>query len=201
MEKGTRPYVQTARRQQQEQTRIRIVEALVELHEEIGPKNTTIAAVAERAGVQRLTVYRHFESESAMLAACSGHWAMQNPPPDESDWAHLSDPYNRASAALLAINSYYSRTEGMLAKVYRDASEVEPLAPIMKGFDEHFNSIADRLVSDLKPTAGNEPLKSVVRHLVRFSTWQSLSNENLSENEITEVGLRWIKCLCSPDDG
>ncbi|MBA2357350.1 MAG: TetR family transcriptional regulator, partial [Actinobacteria bacterium] len=30
------------------------------LHEEVGPARTTIAEIARRAGVQRLTVYKNF---------------------------------------------------------------------------------------------------------------------------------------------
>jgi hypothetical protein len=142
-----------------------------------------------------VTVYRHFEDEKAMLLACSGHWAMQNPPPHESEWQAIEDAQARAHAALLAFNKYYSRCEEMLSKVYRDASEVEALGPIMQGFDDYFNSIADKLALDLANGESKNQLKSVARHLVRFSTWQSLSQENLSEEEIAEIGLKWLMRL------
>ena len=197
MGKQARSYVQTARRQSQEETRTRIVKALVELHQELGPKNTTIAAVAKRAGVQRLTVYRHFEDESAMLQACSGHWYMQNPPPIEEDWAEIVDTDDRAQAALLAINRYFSEKEAMLEKVYRDAPEIPVLGLTMKGFDDHFSTIADKLALDLLNGKSNTQLRSVARHLVRFSTWQSLSKENLTVEEIALLGLAWLKKLSS----
>ena len=195
MKKSKRSYVQTARREKREKTRARIVAALVELHEEIGPKNTSIAAVAKRAGVQRLTVYRHFEDESAMFQACSGQWAMDNPPPLESEWQELDSPDERAYAALLAIARYYSKTEGMLAKIYRDVSEVEALKPIMEGFDAYFTGLADNVALDLSNQNPTGSLKAVSRHLARFSTWQSLSLENLSEEDIAQVGLAWLKRL------
>ena len=78
----TRKYELKRRAERQEQTRRRIVEATVGLHESVGPARTTVSAVAERAGVQRLTVYRHFPDERALLAACSGHWIASNPTPD-----------------------------------------------------------------------------------------------------------------------
>ncbi|MDA0347814.1 MAG: TetR/AcrR family transcriptional regulator [Verrucomicrobia bacterium] len=197
MKKQTRSYVQTARRQSQEKTRTRIVKALVELHQEVGPKNTTIAAVAKRAGVQRLTVYRHFEDETAMLQACSGHWSMQNPPPIEEDWAEIVDTDDRTQAALLAINTYFSDKEGMLTKVYRDAPEIPALGLIMQGFDDYFSTIADKLTLDLLNGKSNPQLRSVARHLVRFSTWQSLSKENLTVKEIALLGWAWLKKLSS----
>jgi len=190
-----RPYVQKARRRRREQTRMRIVRALVALHQEVGPKNTTIAAVAERAGVQRLTVYRHFADESAMLHACSSHWASENPPPHDGAWQDLKNSEERLYTALLAIHRYFAGNDAMLAKVYRDASEVAPLAPIMNGFDQHFTNIADRLAGEAAKGKPDDRLKAVARHLVRFSTWQSLARENLSEEEIARVGVKWLKQL------
>jgi AcrR family transcriptional regulator len=56
--------------------------AAVEMHQDVGPANATISAIAERAGVQRLTVYRHFPDERALLSACSAHYAAGHPRPD-----------------------------------------------------------------------------------------------------------------------
>ena len=196
MEKRKRPYRQKVRKEQQELTRLRIVEALVELHGEIGPKNTTIAAVAQRAGVQRLTVYRHFEDENSMLQACSGHWLSLNPPPNEREWEQVEDPFERVFAALLAIHSYFGRSEVMLSKVFRDVSEVEGLVPIVDGFDQYFSGIADSLVSDLTSSESGDLLKPMCLHWVRFSTWQSLSKENLSAEQVARAGLSCIKSFC-----
>lgn len=174
---------------------MRIVDALVELHQELGPKNTTIAAVAERAGVQRLTVYRHFPDEAAMLQACSGRWAAQNPPPQEAAWQNIRSAENRVQTALLAINDYYSRNHEMLAKVYRDASEVKPLAGIMDGFDTYFAHLADNLTAAIMNGGKNPTVRAVARHLVRFSTWQSMSREKLSNQEMARAGWIWLRRL------
>ena len=71
----------------QEETRRRIVEAAAGLHENVGPRDTTISAIAEKAGVQRLTVYRHFPDETELFKACTAHWLALNPPPDPASWA------------------------------------------------------------------------------------------------------------------
>src|SRR5258708_26025908 len=94
-------------------TRERIVEATVELHDSLGPARTTISAIAERAGVQRLTVYRHFPDERSLFEACSGHWAAHNPPPDPSTWSALDDPEERLRIALVEIYAFYRATQGM----------------------------------------------------------------------------------------
>src|SRR5262245_61225968 len=110
----TRRYKQSQRALSQEETRARIVEATVALHEDPGPRATTISAIAEKAGVQRLTVYRHFPDEASLFKACSSHWEAQNPPPDPTLWAEIADAHERARTALVALYRYYRRTRGML---------------------------------------------------------------------------------------
>jgi AcrR family transcriptional regulator len=39
------------------------------LHESVGPRATTVSAIAEGAGVTRLTVYRHFPDELSLVSA------------------------------------------------------------------------------------------------------------------------------------
>ena len=110
----TRKYRKRRRAEQEEETRRRITEALVDLHGSVGPAGTTIREIAERAGVQRATVYRHFPDEASMLAACSAHWAEQNPFPDPGAWAAIDDPDRRLRAGLSEIYAFYSRNEKML---------------------------------------------------------------------------------------
>ena len=74
------------RAEQVDRTRQRIVEATVELHGSVGPAATTIAAIAEAAGVTRLTVYRHFPDEDALFAARSAHWLARQQLPDPAAW-------------------------------------------------------------------------------------------------------------------
>ncbi len=104
---ATRRYQQKRRAEQQAETRQRIVEAMVDLHREVGPARTTISAIAERAGVERLTVYRHFPDERSMFEACTSHYATQVPGPDPAAWAGIEEPAERLRAALLAFYDYY----------------------------------------------------------------------------------------------
>ena len=97
----------------EEQTRMRITESAVALHEELGPARTSISAIAERAGVRRSTVYRHFPDEEALFAACSSHWRAANPPPDPRAWAAIEDPAERTETALRELYAFYGRTEAM----------------------------------------------------------------------------------------
>src|SRR3954468_20367632 len=106
-----RPYRKRVRAEHEEQTRRRITESAVELHGTIGPARTSISAVAERAGVRRSTVYRHFPDEAALFDACSTHWEAANPPPDLARWESIGDPDERLQAGLSDLYAYYARTE------------------------------------------------------------------------------------------
>ena len=64
-----RKYELKKRAEQMGETRQRITEAAIELHGSVGPSRTTMSAVAERAGVERRTLYRHFPNEADLFAA------------------------------------------------------------------------------------------------------------------------------------
>ncbi len=123
-----RPYRMKRRAELEEQTRRRITESAVALHQELGPARTSISAVAERAGVRRSTVYRHFPDEASLFAACSSHWRADNPAPDPGAWAGIEDPAERTEAALRALYAFYGRTEEMYTSLLRD----EPLVPVVQ---------------------------------------------------------------------
>src|SRR3712207_5397895 len=114
-----RKYQLKRRAEKQEETHQRIVEAAVDLHERLGPAQTTISAIAERAGVQRLTVYRHFPDEEAVFRACTSHCRARNPAPDPAGWSAVADPVARLRLALTELYGYFERGEAMLASSHR----------------------------------------------------------------------------------
>lgn len=185
----TRKYVQKRRAEQQAETRRRIVQAIVALHREVGPARTTISAIAERARVERLTVYRHFADETAMFQACSAHFATEVGPPDPSEWAGLADPAERLGAALLAFYDYYRRAEDMLAHVHRDAPQLPALAAVMAPWNAFVGAVAEGLVERwAAPGATRARLSAAVAHGLRFETWQSLARvEALGDAEAADL--------------
>src|SRR3954471_8590928 len=129
-----RPYRMTRRAELEEHTRRRITESTVALHEEVGPARTSISAIAERAGVRRSTVYRHFPDEAALFEACSSHWAAENPMPDMGAWAAIEDPDERLRAAIDELYAFYRRTERMMENLLRDEVTVPVVAERFAGF-------------------------------------------------------------------
>ena len=117
----TRTYTLKKRADQQAETRQRIVEAAVELHGDVGPAATTFSMVAERAGVQRHTLYAHFPDERSLLMACSGLVAERDPPPDALTWRDIEDGRKRLSMGLRAVYDWFERSSALFGCVFRDA--------------------------------------------------------------------------------
>jgi AcrR family transcriptional regulator len=166
-------------------TRERIVEATVELHDSLGPARTTISAIAERAGVQRLTVYRHFPDERSLFEACSGHWAARNPAPDPSTWAALDDPEERLRTALVEIYAFYRATEGMTGNLLRDFPDSPVLQEVAVPFLVYWRTVRDVLDRGWKTRGRNRALlRAVIGHAMEFETWRSLARREGLDDEV-----------------
>ena len=102
-----RKYTQKKRAEQQAETRHRITEAALELHKSLGPARTTFSmGPAERAGVQRHTLYAHFPDERSLFMACWGFTSEQDPPPDAAPWLAIA---NRVARLGVALSQIYAR--------------------------------------------------------------------------------------------
>jgi AcrR family transcriptional regulator len=170
-----RKYEQRQRAESQAETRRRIVEATVALHETLGPARTTISAIADAAEVQRLTVYRHFADERALFSACSAHWAAANPLPDPAAWAIVADPVERLRLALREIYAFFRATEGMTANLLRDLPDSSALQETAEPFLQYWDTV--RLALDRGwTTRGHrrELTRAAIGHAVEFDTWRSL---------------------------
>lgn len=179
--KSKRPYRKKKRAESEEETRRRITEAAVELHGTVGPANTTVTELAERAGVSRMTVYNHFPTDADLLAACSGHWFSEHPTPDPDGWAVVTDPAERLELALGELYRWFDRGRDMLGNTLRDAPLVPALGDLMEGW---WGSYSDRVVTVLAQGWPEDPmLRVTLRLVVDFNTWRLLSALGL-ENDV-----------------
>ena len=129
------------------ETHLRITEAAIELHGTVGPSRTTLSAVAERAGVERRTLYRHFPTEADLFAACSSHYFAANPWPDLDGWRAIRDPRERLERALDELYAYYERTEPMLGNVLRDAELVDSARDAVAPLHAYLEEAAEVLLA------------------------------------------------------
>ena len=156
-------------------TRRRITEAAMELHGTVGPARTTVSAVAERAGVQRHTVYRHFPSEEELFAACSAHFDELHPMPDIETWRTEADPATRLEVALTELYEHYAETAHMWANILRDAELVPAIPKALAPWERHLDAMVALLASGWGARGARRGLlHAAIRHAVDFRTWQTL---------------------------
>ena len=189
-----RKYELKKRAEQVGETRMRITEAAIELHGTLGPSRTTLSAVAERAGVERRTLYRHFPNEAELFAACSTHYFATNPWPDPAKWRAIRDPQERLERALDELYAYYERTEPMFTNVLRDAEFVafarDAVAPLQAYLDE----AAEILTAGRQARGRRRQLvKGAVRHALAFSTWRSLSANGIERSDAAKLMAAFVE--------
>jgi AcrR family transcriptional regulator len=166
-----------ARAEQLDETRQRIVDATVALHEEVGPARTTVTAIAQRAGVSRPTVYNQFPDDRSLFATCSGHWRTQHPPP-ELEASPLEE-------TLAALYGYFAENRQMLANIDRDARLLPALADVYGQAVTARERAADTHAERLAP--GDERVRAAMRLAFSFSTWQTLDAAGLDANEAASL--------------
>lgn len=169
----TRTYTLKRRAESQAETRRRIVEAAVDLHSTIGPANTTVSMIAERAGVQRNTFYAHFPDERSMAMACSGLALDRDPLPDAEAWRSIADAEERLRTGLGAIYAWYARNESLVACVLRDAEHHALTQEIMAlRFGPSMTAWRDVLGAKL-----NAKQRALLALALSFHTWRTLARE------------------------
>ena len=173
-----RPYRMKRRAELEDLTRRRITESAVELHEELGPARTSISAIAERAGVRRSTVYRHFPNEDVLFAACSSHWRAANPPPDPRTWEGIEDPAERTERALRELYAFYGRTQAMYTSLLRDEPLVPPVQRRLRDFYGYLRVIENSLMAGRgRRGRAARRTRAAIGHALAFTTWHSLTHE------------------------
>jgi len=181
-----RTYKLNRRAERQSETRQRIVEAAVELHTTLGPARTSILAIAERAGVERPTVYRHFPQPEDLFAACSGHFRATHPRPDPEPWLQISEPGARLRRALGEIYAYYSVNETALWVIFRDAEDTPEVRRVGAKDMRHHQRMNEVLAAGWTDH-DNPKRRAAIGHATDFFAWRSLRRQGLSNEQAIEL--------------
>jgi AcrR family transcriptional regulator len=186
-----RPYRMTRRLGSVEETRTRIAAATFELHATIGPARTTISAVAERAGVQRHTVYHHFPDLTKLFRACVDHGIRVTRMPEAGPWLAISDPAARLRTGLTELYAYYRANARLLGNIYRDMPMFADVGGTEQ-FDERVAGMFSALAGGWSaPDEVRPTLTAAVSHAMSFETWKSLTQGGLTDDQARDmmVGL------------
>ena len=186
----TRKYELKRRADRKAETRRRIVEATVALHTSDGPARTTISAIADRAGVERHTVYAHFPDERALFDACTAHWASVHPFPDSADWLAVDDRVARLRAALRGVYDWYESVEREVAIFERDATVHGATADAVARRKERTHALRDELV---RGWPRRKPVTAALGHALEFETWRSLvRGHGLTQRQAVDAMLSFV---------
>jgi len=182
-----RPYTLKKRAEAQAETRQSIVEATIALHQERGVAGTSVSDIAERAGVGKVTVYRHFPDEAALLSACSGQYFERHPLPDPEDWRAVNDPDARLRLGLAETYAFHRETAQMMARVLPELRG----APIMAPYDAHWRRAADVLLDAWPEARRSEELRAAIALALSFDAWRVLAQEQgLSDAQAADLMVR-----------
>jgi AcrR family transcriptional regulator len=188
MKRRPRTYTKVLRAAAEDATRERIVSAIMALHEEVGPARTTVSAVAQRAGVERLTVYRHFPDEPSMLRACSAHWNALHPPPAVG--SATDDPLADVRRTILRLYDWYRTNAAMLVQITNDARQMPVVASLIAPFDDYLDEISSEL--DRRWPRRSARRAQTIRHALEFSTWRSLASLTGDDRRAAALAVSWL---------
>jgi AcrR family transcriptional regulator len=182
-----RKYELKKRAEAQLETRNRIVDAAIELHEFKGPAHTSLSEVARLAGVQRHTLYRHFPEERDLMLACSGIYTERNPMPDPSRWAGVQGE-ERLRMGLREMYAFFESTEPMLSRLVVDAETHALTREMMQSRrGAELAEIRRTLARALPRRAAAQALLDLA---LDFRTWQRLRRSGLSNRAAADAMVR-----------
>ena len=188
-----------ARAERFQKTRQRIIEAAVELHRTAGPARTTVTEIANKAGVERQTVYNHFPDELSLFEACSAHNRALNPPPDPEPWRLVPDPEERLREALADLYGYYRRNEQMLANVTSDAHANPNTRKVLEPRVKHQERMRDALAAGWERGDARHRERLLYGALwvaLEFQTWYTLARQQgYDDDESIELMASMVRCL------
>src|SRR6187401_3614714 len=174
-----------------DQTRQRITEAAVRLHTSIGPSATSMSAVADEAGVTRLTLYRHFPSKDELFGACMGHWRSLHPPPDPDQWRAIPSFEARVRRALNDVYGWFSENGDDLYPIYRDAA----YTPASNQWARQATNerMVDAVLGEDGVGDSVRHLRAAMGHVVGFWTWRSLVvDQGLSTADASAMAAQFV---------
>jgi AcrR family transcriptional regulator len=191
------------RAEREEETRLRIVRATLELHETVGPALTTRSAIAERAGVSRPTVYSHFPDELSLGKACSALGLSENPLPDPGMWEEIADPEKRLRDALSELYDYFRRREGLLANILRDQEmphlkDDPDIREILRPIVEHWERMQRALAMGWEIHNNHTPplLQGAIGLAIDFQNWRTMvRKQGMTDEQAVELMARMVRCV------
>jgi AcrR family transcriptional regulator len=169
---AVRSYESPLRRDQLEQTRLRILRAVTDFFAELPGEEMTIPLVARRARVALRTVYRHFPTREALFDAW-GDWI------DENLELHLhSYPETPAELVEFPLQLYrsYEENASLVRAMLNSKAARDARVRTRRRRKRSFERAMQDLTADLEPNDRRRAL-AVVYLLVSAPGWQAMRDQ------------------------
>ncbi|MBX3069199.1 MAG: TetR/AcrR family transcriptional regulator [Thermomicrobiales bacterium] len=193
---ATRTYRKRKRAVSEAETRQRIVDAAIAMHQSKG-NAATISEVARVAGISRITLYRHFPDELALLTACTSHYMEQHPLPDLATWTAIEDPIERLRKALADVFAYHRENVRMMTAAEHGVAENPTLSQLLQPLVEYWEAAVAVLTLGFPDDNASSPfIRQSIALAVSLPTWRLLAQQRgLSDEDCVEMFVRMVACL------
>lgn len=177
------------------ETRERILQATMQLHDEQGVAPTTFSDIAKRAGLGQATIYRHFPTLGDLVQACGGHvWQEMRPPtPDTAAGAFEGLPGLRERLERLVeeIDAFYRRGALRLGLAGRDRELIPALDHFLAAVEAGVEAYVKEALGPSKPS---KRTVDVVAAMMSFPVWSRFTKLDLSGKKSRRLMLGLILC-------
>jgi AcrR family transcriptional regulator len=156
------------------ETRAKILEAAMGLCLDRGPLAVSMGEIAAAAGVERVTLYRHFGDEGGLHRAVGASCMARFPPPSPEPLRAMANSVARTRRALEQLYAHWERMGPIVRPILRDA-DVAPERVSLELRDRYVSAIRAAVVGGFPASVrGRAPFRDAVRHAFDFRTWDSL---------------------------
>lgn len=193
---SSRAYDNRTRLQQQAQLKDSIAAAAAELHAEKGALATSYAEIAQRAGVSLPTVYKHFPSQSQLIAACTGHVAAQAPQLPAGQILQAPTLAAAAQALVEAMDRMHAHFEPWQA--WREHRLIPALGELAAHRREQLTALIAQVLAQHAVGEARE-LAAVWETLLNFELWHRLVREHkLPRAAARRILIHLLLAACGP---
>lgn len=175
-----------------EETRLRIVDAIVSLHAEKGVLNTSAGDIARRADVALGTVQRYFPSLDEMIRACGPRIVEITKPPGPEIISGQHSLPERVKILVEELFAFYERAAPWLEVGRCERKKLPLLDADLHHLEQRLNSIVHEA---LRGVSLDQEGLNLARALTDFYIWKSLSDRGLRNEAPHLIARVLLFCL------
>lgn len=183
-----------------EETRRRIVEAIVNLHAKKGVLGTSLEDIARQADVALGTVQRHFPSLDDVVRACGPRIAEITRPPRSEIFSAEDTLSKRVKTLVQELFAFYERAAPWLEVGRYERKKLSALDSSVR----HLEELLEATVREgLQPVITDERMLKEIIALTDFYVWKSLRDRGMraeGADLISRVILFLTSDVIGPDE-